>query len=252
MRCPYCSGQSDRVVDSRSVAGGEAVRRRRECTSCGKRYTTYEYVEHSGLQVVKNDGKREEFNRGKLVNGIMLACKKRPVSKASIDKIGEDIENMVFQESKGEVTSRRIGELVMDKLRELDDIAYVRFASVYRNFRDKDEFLEELKELPQTMTVIKSNGGRQGFDRGKMIKGIRMACNKRPVSEEAIEKIADKVISGLNPNDKGEVGSKDIGRLISEELRHIDEVAYVRFASVYRNFQDKSEFLNQLKDLLGD
>lgn len=252
MKCPFCSGQSDKVVDSRSAAGGEAVRRRRECTSCGKRYTTYEYIERGGLQVIKNDGKREDFNPGKLINGMLLACKKRPVSRETIERAAEEIENRLLDESRGEVTSGRIGELVMDILRDLDDVAYVRFASVYRNFRDRGEFLEELKELSTEVQVIKSNGRTEPFDRSKIIKGIKLACNKRPINDIEIERLADNVIDKLKPDEKGEVLSEDIGRMIMDKLRKIDEVAYVRFASVYRKFKDKTEFLNQLKELLGE
>lgn len=147
MKCPFCSDQSDRVVDSRSAGGGEAVRRRRECDSCGKRYTTYEYIEVAGLRVIKNDGKREDFNRGKLIGGMSLACTKRPISRDTIEKLAEEIESELFKASKGEVSSLQIGEMVMDRLRKLDEVAFVRFASVYRKFKDKSEFLDELKDL---------------------------------------------------------------------------------------------------------
>ncbi len=147
MKCPYCGCQSDKVVDSRTAADGEAVRRRRECTACGKRFTTYEYIERVSLQVAKNDGTREDYNRGKLIQGMVLACKKRPISRESLENIADDIESKLFEVSKGEVSSRQIGELVMEKLKGLDEIAYVRFASVYRKFKDKSEFLKELNDL---------------------------------------------------------------------------------------------------------
>jgi transcriptional repressor NrdR len=252
MKCPYCGGMSDKVVDSRSAAGGEAVRRRRECTSCGKRYTTYEYVENETLQVIKSDGRREDFNRAKVINGMVIACKKRPVGRDDIEQAADEIENRLFTESKGEVTTRRIGELVMNKLKEMDDVAYIRFASVYRNFRDRGEFIEELKDLATKMKVVKSSGEIEAFDRGKIVKGIKLACNKRPVTEIEIERIADEVISKLKPDEHGEINSKEIGAKVADKLRKVDEVAYVRFASVYRQFQDKNEFLDQIKDLLGD
>lgn len=147
MRCPYCGSLEDRVVNSRSSREGRAVRRRRECTSCGKRFTTFEYVEDVSLSVVKSDGRREPFDRQKLLNGIRIACTKRPVSIAQIEAIVDEIESEVYSLQEREVSTKQIGELVMDKLRKLDEIAYVRFASVYRAFKDKREFMEELSKL---------------------------------------------------------------------------------------------------------
>ncbi|MCP4632661.1 MAG: transcriptional repressor NrdR [candidate division Zixibacteria bacterium] len=252
MKCPYCDNLDDKVVDSRSAAGGEAVRRRRECISCGKRYTTYEYIERSGLQIIKQDGNREDFNRGKLINGISLACKKRPVSREIIEKTAEEIESVLHESSKSEVSSRKIGELVMEKLRELDEVAYIRFASVYRNFRDRGEFIEELRGLPTDLKVIKSSGEKQPFDRNKIMAGIKLACNKRPFTGADIERMTDTIVNKLKPNEKDEISSIDIGKHVAEKLKKTDEVAYVRFASVYRKFKDKTEFLNELKELLGE
>jgi len=147
MKCPFCSHEEDKVVDSRAAFDGRSVRRRRECLSCSKRYTTYEYVEKVSLSVVKNDGKREEFDRQKLFKGIALACNKRPIPEEKINSLVSEIEEELQNFSKGEVTSQRIGELVMDRLKALDEVAYVRFASVYRKFKDKNEFLEELRGL---------------------------------------------------------------------------------------------------------
>jgi transcriptional repressor NrdR len=148
MRCPFCASEEDKVVDSRAAQDGRSVRRRRECLACGKRYTTYEYVEKVSLTVVKNDGKREDFDRQKLFKGIALACNKRPVSEEQINNLVTQIEEELQNSSRGtEVTSKKIGELVMDKLKVLDEVAYVRFASVYRKFKDKSEFLDELKGL---------------------------------------------------------------------------------------------------------
>ena len=149
MRCPYCNYMEDRVVDSRTAQEGRAVRRRRECLSCKQRYTTYEYIERIELGVIKNDERREPYNREKLVGGIRLACKKRPISTARIDLLVTDIENELYERARGgEVSAKILGELVMEKLRALDDVAYVRFASVYRKFEDRKEFLDELKRLP--------------------------------------------------------------------------------------------------------
>lgn len=148
MKCPYCTHLEDRVVDSRTAQEGRAVRRRRECLGCGERYTTYEYIERIELVVVKNDQRREPYNRDKLLNGIRLACRKRPIAETRILALVTEIENELYERARGgEVSSRIVGELVMEKLRDLDDVAYVRFASVYRNFQDRSEFVEVLKRL---------------------------------------------------------------------------------------------------------
>lgn len=147
MRCPYCHGTEDRVVDSRTSREGRAVRRRRECLSCGRRFTTYEYVEERSLQVVKRDGSLEPYDRRKLLRSIRLPCAKRSISMAEIEAMVDEIEDELSRRGQDEVESRLIGELVMERLKRLDHVAYVRFASVYRNFQDIDEFVEELREL---------------------------------------------------------------------------------------------------------
>jgi transcriptional repressor NrdR len=147
MRCPFCGHEEDKVVDSRSSKEGQAVRRRRECLKCEKRYTTYEYVETIPLAIIKNDQRREPYEREKLLRGILAACKKRPISREQIDAIVDRIEDNVQKLSKTEVDSCEIGKLVMDELCRLDDVAYVRFASVYRKFKDKGEFVTQVKEL---------------------------------------------------------------------------------------------------------
>ena len=147
MKCPYCGHDEDKVVDSRLVRDGHAVRRRRECLKCAQRYTTYEYIENVSLNVVKSDQRREPFDRSKLFEGIRLACNKRPVSLKRIESTVDEIETQLNELSKNEISSKYIGELVMQKLRTVDEIAYVRFASVYRKFQDKTEFFEELKKL---------------------------------------------------------------------------------------------------------
>lgn len=147
MKCPFCSHEENRVVDSRPVQDGRAVRRRRECMSCMERFTTYEYIEAVTMTVVKSDDRREPFDRQKIIYGIKLACNKRPVSPKQVEAIASEIEASFQELSKNEVTSGYIGELVMEKLKAVDEIAYVRFASVYRKFADKTEFLEELKKL---------------------------------------------------------------------------------------------------------
>ncbi len=147
MKCPYCGKEQDKVIDSRGVQEGKAVRRRRQCLACAKRFTTYEYVENVSLMIVKNDGRREPFDRQKLKTGIELACKKRPVGSKKIEAMVEEIEEKLLALSKGEIEAPVIGELVMEKLLETDEVAYVRFASVYRKFKDKEQFLQELKNL---------------------------------------------------------------------------------------------------------
>ncbi|MCJ7498581.1 MAG: transcriptional regulator NrdR [Candidatus Zixiibacteriota bacterium] len=147
MKCPFCGNEEDKVIDSRTSQEGRSVRRRRECEKCGKRFTTYEYVENVSLTVVKNDGRREDFDRQKLQRGIELACNKRPISLKKITSLVDEIEEELQGLSKKEVTSKEIGELVMKKLKDLDEVAYVRFASVYHKFKDINEFLAELQGL---------------------------------------------------------------------------------------------------------
>jgi transcriptional repressor NrdR len=149
MRCPYCHETEDRVVDSRTSREGRAVRRRRECLSCGRRFTTYEYVEDRLLQVMKRDGSTEPYDREKLIRAIRLPCVKRPVGQAEIEGLVDEIEDALSRAGSDEVDSRLIGDLVMAGLKARDHVAYVRFASVYRNFRDIDEFAEELQDLSE-------------------------------------------------------------------------------------------------------
>lgn len=145
MRCPFCNVDDDRVVDSRSSADGGVVRRRRECLKCGKRFTTYERIEETPLRVVKKDGSRAPFDREKIRYGIQRACEKRPVSAAEVDEIVNAIENEVSKKYEREVPTRVIGELIMDRLKGLDKIAYVRFASVYREFKDPQDFVSAVE-----------------------------------------------------------------------------------------------------------
>ncbi len=147
MRCPYCHHEDSRVIDSRTSNEGRVVRRRRECLSCQKRYTTKEYIEETPLIVVKGDGRRESFNREKILHGIQIACSKRPISMETINQCVDEIESRLRDGNHEEISSRLIGQLVMEKLRKIDEVAYVRFASVYRKFQAKEEFLEELKGL---------------------------------------------------------------------------------------------------------
>jgi len=147
MKCPYCSYKEDKVVDSRATQEESAVRRRRECLRCGKRFTTYEYVEEVSMMVIKKDGRREPFDRKKILSGIIKACEKRPVGIEKMEEIVTQVERAVQKKSDREVPSSRIGELVMEKLKVIDDVAYVRFASVYRQFKDVGQFMLELKDI---------------------------------------------------------------------------------------------------------
>ncbi len=147
MKCPYCSYPETHVIDSRSRGDGQYIRRRRECLSCKKRFTTKEYVDLLPIWVVKIDGRREPFDRNRLLKGVQLACSKRPISVEAMDEVVSKVEAELRDIDGGEVESRIIGESVMRHLKELDEVAYVRFASVYRKFRTKEEFSEELKQL---------------------------------------------------------------------------------------------------------
>jgi len=147
VKCPYCGYKEDKVVDSRATAEESAVRRRRECLNCGKRFTTYEYIEEVSLMVIKKDGRREPFDRKKILSGIIRACEKRPIGMEKMEEIITQIERAVQKKSDREVHSSRVGELVMEKLKALDDVAYVRFASVYRQFKDVGQFMVELKDI---------------------------------------------------------------------------------------------------------
>ncbi len=147
MKCPFCAHLEDRVIDSRAGGSGEVIRRRRECAACERRFTTYERVEDILPTVVKKDGRREPFDRQKLVRGLRIACNKRPVSTEQIDSIADSIEREAQESERREITSTELGEKVVRHLRDVDEVAYVRFASVYRSFRDIDQFMVELGKL---------------------------------------------------------------------------------------------------------
>jgi transcriptional repressor NrdR len=149
VKCPFCDDVEDKVVDSRMAKEGEVIRRRRECLSCKRRYTTYERVEETMPAVVKKDGRREPFDRGKIVSGLKKACEKRPISTATIETVTDRIEKRIQDMGETEIESTAVGEEVMKELSQLDQVAYVRFASVYREFKDIDQFMEEIKALAQ-------------------------------------------------------------------------------------------------------
>jgi transcriptional repressor NrdR len=147
MKCPYCTHLGDKVVDSRESKEGEVIRRRRECLECGKRFTSYERIDEIPYMVVKKDGTRERFERQKLVGGLLKACEKRPVSVSALEEIADKIETSLQERPEKEIATADIGRVVMEELKKLDKVAYVRFASVYRHFRDIGEFMSELKDL---------------------------------------------------------------------------------------------------------
>ena len=147
MKCPYCGYQESKVVDSRHSEDGQSIRRRRECLSCQKRFTTYETVECLPIVVIKHDGARQAFDRNKILNGMLRACEKRPVALAKLEEATDAIEQIIQNSLDREVSTTQIGELVMERLKPLDEVAYVRFASVYRQFKDIDSFMHELNKL---------------------------------------------------------------------------------------------------------
>ena len=147
MKCPFCGFEESKVIDSRPTDEGQRIRRRRECLQCGKRFTTYEIIESLPIIVIKKDKSRETFNRDKLMTGLLRACEKRPVSIDTLDNLIDEIETIIQNTLDREVSSERIGELVMEKLKKIDEVAYVRFASVYRQFKDINTFMNELNKL---------------------------------------------------------------------------------------------------------
>ena len=147
MKCPFCGANEDRVVDSRDVRGGETVRRRRECLNCGRRFTSYEQIENIAYRVVKSDGRRQEFDRRKLLAGLLKACEKRPVGLPALEEIVDEAEARLHRQEDREISTSELGNFVIDRLKSLDQVAYVRFASVYREFEDVNAFMEELRTL---------------------------------------------------------------------------------------------------------
>ena len=150
MKCPYCGNLGDKVVDSREGKEGEVIRRRRECLECSRRFTSYERIDEIPYMIVKKDGRRERFDRQKLVGGLLKACEKRPVRVAALEALADRVETLLQEKPEREMTAIDVGTYVMHELRQLDQVAFVRFASVYRNFRDLDEFKHELNELLRT------------------------------------------------------------------------------------------------------
>ena len=161
MKCMYCGCVESKVIDSRSTDEGKAIRRRRECMQCGRRFTTYETIETTPVLVVKNGGNRQAFDPNKIKNGIIKACEKRPVSMTKIDKLVDDIKKEIYNSLEQEITSKRIGEMVMDGLKQIDEVAYVRYASVYRQFTDISSFMEELQTMMKESDRRKDGEGAE-------------------------------------------------------------------------------------------
>ncbi|MCC6394987.1 MAG: transcriptional repressor NrdR [Bryobacterales bacterium] len=149
MRCPFCGFQEDRVIDSRESREGEAIRRRRQCLKCEKRFTTYERIDEVPYMVVKKDGRREKFDRQKVLTGLLKACEKRPVSMGKLAELVDEVEGKIVEAAEREISTTEIGEILISRLRDIDKVAYVRFASVYRDFQDEEAFFHELKDLLQ-------------------------------------------------------------------------------------------------------
>jgi len=173
MKCPKCTKDEDRVVDSRSAKQGSIIRRRRECLKCSFRFTTYEYVERVPVTVMKRDGSREPYDRNKFLEGIVTACRKRPMSREEIEVLVDKIENALADEYKVEVTSTELGEMVLAHLLRLDQVSYVRFASVYRKFDDINEFSKELKRLKSALVRVRSKKVSTERNRAKKTKKTR-------------------------------------------------------------------------------
>ena len=150
MRCMYCGCEDSKVIDSRSTDDGKSIRRRRECISCGKRFTTFETIEMVPFLVVKRDGTRQSYDRTKIKNGILRACEKRPISMAEVDEVVNSVEKNLYNSLDEEITSQKIGDLVMEQLKALDEVAYIRFAAVYRQFKDSATFFEEMNKIFNT------------------------------------------------------------------------------------------------------
>lgn len=194
MNCPYCGFEDSKVTDSRAMEGG--IRRRRECLSCGQRFTTAERVELGGLVVVKKDGRREEFSRDKLLLGVRKACEKRPIPYGSVEALVDDVETQVHAQGKAEVPTSFVGELVIDRLRDLDEVAYIRFASVYRAFRDVDDMKEELAALEQNRAQPAAASGQLPLLPAEALEGLsarrrrgrrvtRLQVDRRPAASRS-------------------------------------------------------------------
>jgi transcriptional repressor NrdR len=250
MICPVCNTDGDRVIDSRPTPDGKAIRRRRECSACGNRFTTYEQVEAPGPTVIKNDGRRESFFIDKISSSLQMAIRKRPVSRDRLQAVVTDLSIRIKNEYPSEITTPQIADLILNELLKLDEVAYIRYASHSRAFVDKDDFINALSALPSSLQVVKASGRYEPFKRDKLISSMIIALRKRPVSRRKIEKVAEEIIEVFS--ERNEVNSSEIGNMVMKRLREIDEVAYIRYASVYRKFRDAAEFAKEVENLSGE
>lgn len=247
MRCPNCGAATKLASDARTeaVANGREVRRTRICGGAERhRFVTHERAEIGSVR--KQTGATEDFDRSKLTRGLLAAVNKRPVDHKSIHAFVDEIATAVA--GAGELEAKYIGERALGLLQELDDVAYVRFLSVYREFDSLDQFRDEIARLKPSVLVHKSRGKTEAFDRGKLLNGLLRAANRRErVNYGDLEAIVDSI--GAQAAKKGVISSAEIGLQAMQGLRELDEVAYIRFASVYRNFDSVDDFLRALSDL---
>ncbi|MCD7730734.1 MAG: transcriptional regulator NrdR [Oscillospiraceae bacterium] len=236
MRCPFCGFEDTRVTDSRPVEG--KIRRKRECGGCGKRFTTYESATVPELLVCKKDNTFERFSRNKLLQSMSIAVKKRPVSVSDLNRIADDIEAYCSINAISQITSSQIGDMVLDSLKNLDRTAYVRFAAVYY-------------ESPEVtdLRVLKKDGTYEYFSRTKIIQSMYSAVKKRPVSIRDMNRIIDGITQRCFDDRMTEITTSQIGDAVLEALKELDPVAYVRFASVYKEFSDVDSFIDIISEL---
>ena len=221
MKCPYCSNPDTKVIDSRPAEDNNAIRRRRQCDECGKRFTTYEKIETEPLSVIKKDKTRQLYDRNKIRNGIVQSCHKLPVSMGQIEAAIDEIETKIYN---------------MGRRRACDECGK-RFTTY-----------EKVETIP--LIIIKKDNNREQYDRAKIEAGILRACYKRPVSAEAIQRTIEAIETEIFKREEKEISSNLIGEIVMEKLKNLDPVAYVRFASVYREFKDVNTFVAELKKIL--
>ncbi len=245
MRCPSCDGSQDIVLETRNVEGGTVLKRRRECTSCGWRFSTYERAEGGPTAVLKRDKRREPFDQEKLRRGIELSITNLELD----DRIDELVHSTVREVSRlgPTVSSRDIGKIVEAQLRTTSPIAFIRFASVFRRFSDPSEFDSNLSDLGGHLLVQKRNGMIQLFSREKIRLGIVKAATNTELDEGAMTRITESVVKSLDPNDDI-VQSEDIGRLVLDALKPASPIAYMRFRNVFERFTRPQDFAEAVQD----
>ncbi|RLJ06954.1 MAG: hypothetical protein DRP13_04570, partial [Candidatus Aenigmatarchaeota archaeon] len=262
MKCPYCSSENTRVIDKRETSDSEIIRRRRECLNCGRRFTTYEKIEKLELLVIKKDGRREHYDSEKIKNGMIKACEKRPVSIETIEKAVNEIENELKGMNVNEIESKKIGQLVMKKLKEIDKVAYVRFASVYKEFKDIESFQNELKKLreerekveikPKLHYVIKRNGNIVKFDQNRIVEAIWKAAKAvGGKDKEMARRLSTQVVEILEGkyNDRNPPGVEDIQDTIEKVLI---ENGHAKTAKAFILYRKQKEKLRETRSVFID